>query len=533
MRGQVHSMKAIKPQFFLIVLLLMSVFVSFYELPLTQAADTLITQYVGHYVNNFPLSRVFPEAGNYYSAFGEAFQIGAENYFLTQAHFAFRRYGSASGHVQARLYAATGTYGVNATAIGDPLAVSDTVSSTVFDGSSATWIQFNFTGVNSVEMIANTVYCAVIIGYNQTLSSTQYIRFMADDDSGNAYAGNLMCYRNGAWSSLGSSDADFKIYGIQEKLTASNEGYVNNENGALSSFSSYWVKTGSISASGYVFSINYGSGYINDTWTAFSDVNNVWANLTKILMGSAAQIGGTILYKTFANASNGLWYESAEKSFVLQASVSFYYNSGGSVERNNTAINNATSTTYTTPTVLKLDALAESLNGFLSWNISNGLSSSIDNSYNYSVVNKTDLFCYFDSFQNYYDAGWADGNASGYAAGYSDGYDAGWIDGNSTGYSAGWAAGNFTGYEAGWAAGNYTGYEAGWISGNFTGYSTGYSIGYDAGYLVGYAEGYAAAPPSGEGGMAEADVAIYVACGSIVSGLIAAILVFFIVRKPC
>lgn len=357
-----------------------------------RASDDLIDSYpTSERSTNWNLADVHPADLPQYSAVGQAFTTNAL-YKVTSCKFYFDQVGSPTGYLQCRIYEVTGTVGSSAVPTGDALAYS----SFLYSGTMATdytLYEFTFTGSNSINLEASHNYAVVVIAYNSTINGSNLLS--VGIDSSGTHAGNGVGFNNGNWVVSSNRDTIFYIYGLSDSLIASNEAYTNNENGDLSSFSSYWVRSGTIEASGYIFSLNYGAGYVNDTWTAFSGINNVWANLTKTLTGSASQIGNTVYYKTYANASNGLWYVSATNSFILQATVTFYFNSGGHIERNDTAINNATSTSYTTPTYLKMDALANSTYQFLSWNLTNSIASSLDNPYSFSVVNKTSLSCSF------------------------------------------------------------------------------------------------------------------------------------------
>jgi hypothetical protein len=321
-------------------------------------------------------------------------------------------------------------------------------------------INFAFNSSQQYTMSTNHDYYIGLHVKSGNVNGVNYIN-VAANNSESAFYGNIAKWNSVSWANTTASDLYFKIYGIlAEKLTASNEGHTGNENGVTASFSSYWVRSGSINCSGYIFSLNYGSGYTNNTWAAFSDTNNVWANISQVLLGSASQVGNTVYYKTFANASNGKWYVSAENSFVLQATVTFAFSNVGKVEKNDVLLSNS-SVTYTTPTTLKLDALPGSTYSFLNWNWTNSAATSTDNSLSFIVTNQTSLTCWFGpgytaGYWLGYSAGWADGNLSGYTAGHSAGYNEGWASGNSTGYAAGYAAGFADGFASFVFLGNAT-----------------------------------------------------------------------------
>ena len=109
------------------------------------------------------------------------------------------------------------------------------------------------------------------------------------------------------------------------------------------------------------------------------------------------------------------------------------------------------------------------------------------------------------AYQEGYNAGFINGEASGYENGYntgnSDGYQNGFNVGNSLGYNNGLAVGYENGYSDGYDEGSTVGsedaygfgyskgYDDGFEDGRDVGYGEGYDVGYNAGYNAGYADG--------------------------------------------
>lgn len=155
-------------------------------------------------------------------------------------------------------------------------------------------------------------------------------------------------------------------------------------------FSSFWIAVGDCSLSGYIFSWNASGSWANNTWVAFSDTNNTWANTTETL---SYAIGLEISWVVYANSSMGLWYETTPINFTVQATITFYFNSGGSLWRNGSQLENGTATAYTESTTLTLMAVADFNYTYLVMNWSYG--ETTENPYNFAVSNQTDVFCYF------------------------------------------------------------------------------------------------------------------------------------------
>ena len=241
-------------------------------------------------------------------------------------------------------------------------------------------------------------------------------------------------------------------------------GNTSNETVSVSEFYSFWYII-TLDLSGYVFSWNSSGTYANDTWTAFSAANNSWANVSKTI---DIAVGNKMSWLVYANSSTNTWAILPLQTYTVTATLSFYFNEGGTLGRNTTVLTNGTSTTYNTLTpYLDLEALANSTFAYLSINWTYG--STVSNSYVFAIVNATTIWAYFGPG---YAQGWADGNASGYASGYSDGYGDGYTAGYSDGYfdgnATGWAAGNATGYTDGYAAGYAQGYADGLAAGGYT-----------------------------------------------------------------
>jgi len=143
-----------------------------------------------------------------------------------------------------------------------------------------------------------------------------------------------------------SPDWDFDPYPEPTVLAS---GYSTSLAGASCVFSCQWqagnASYPSIGLNSYIFSYDFGTGWTNDTVTAF--IGTSWANVTKTLPST---VGTTVSYRWYANDSVGGIGVSDTYSFVTTAiSISF---------------TEPTDTIYTT-NVIPLE-LATNLNGTIS-----------------------------------------------------------------------------------------------------------------------------------------------------------------------
>lgn len=122
---------------------------------------------------------------------------------------------------------------------------------------------------------------------------------------------------------------------------------------SVARFSTFWyILLGSLS--GYIFSYNISGSYVNDTWVAFSSSNESWANVTHTI---SLTVGYVISSLVYANNSENGWTTSALKSFTVTATLTYYFDTGGSLEVNGTSKNNGTSVVYNSQSTIHLSAL--------------------------------------------------------------------------------------------------------------------------------------------------------------------------------
>ena len=144
------------------------------------------------------------------SAMGQSFKPSI-NAKITKVTFRLRRSADAEGTLEARLYASTGTHGVDAKPKGEPLAVSDPVD---INQLSTSWgdIDFVFSDNQKYPLTKNTVYCIELI--NKVLISGS-IHFSAMGINP-THDGNLSGFLESHWGSSDLYDATFWVYGNPE-----------------------------------------------------------------------------------------------------------------------------------------------------------------------------------------------------------------------------------------------------------------------------------------------------------------------------
>ncbi len=131
---------------------------------------------------------------------------------ITQAKFSLQRGGPGSqptGNGTARLYATTGTQGVDAVGTGTALAISDTLDVSTVPYGYALYT-FNFTGAQQYQMVAGTTY-AIVFEYTGG-TSTSYL-FIEIDLSAPTHTGNLTGRDTvGAWFYNATIDTIFYVF---------------------------------------------------------------------------------------------------------------------------------------------------------------------------------------------------------------------------------------------------------------------------------------------------------------------------------
>jgi hypothetical protein len=168
-------------------------------------------------------------------------------------------------------------------------------------------------------------------------------------------------------------------------------------------FHSQWfMSLGNLS--GFIFSYNASTSMVNDTWVAFAETNNSWANVSKLVSNDLATV---ILWTVYANGSSNSWNVMVNQYATATAELTCSFNTGGFVRVNGTNMGNNTALTYTQAiSIANLGALSSNASyGFMNFTWSVGISgSSTTNSYNLTVYNCTTLWAYFYFSSSYLQA---------------------------------------------------------------------------------------------------------------------------------
>lgn len=172
-------------------------------------------------------------------------------------------------------------------------------------------------------------------------------------------------------------------------LVPSQESHVTTEKLENDVLSVYWEAVNT-DLDSYVFSIDSGGGYGNETWQNFGSTNQSWSNHTLELN---FVIGTELNWLVYANDSRGYEAVISEQSFTVDCTIWFYYNTGGSIWKNGTYIANTTSVKYSSEQTLELLAVPNSGYAWQSFNWTGG--SSTTNPDNYTVTTGIDIWCYF------------------------------------------------------------------------------------------------------------------------------------------
>ena len=158
-----------------------------------------------------------------YSCQGVSFTTPSYDATLDRLQFYLKNHGSPTGHLQAKLYAHTGTYGTSSLPTGTALAESEIRDISTIPTSS-TIVNFKFTGANKVALTPNTHYCIAVHAIDGVLNSTNYV-VVWRDTSGPTHSGNSMAINNTGWVAS-AWDRIFYVYG--ELLDITDHAYADH-----------------------------------------------------------------------------------------------------------------------------------------------------------------------------------------------------------------------------------------------------------------------------------------------------------------
>ena len=145
------------------------------------------------------ICRVHPSSDVYRSAVAEAFKcktVGAK-YKLKKVVFWLHKNGNPTGHVVARLYNMTGTYGSTGKPTGSPLATSELIDISQI-GSGTGEFTFIFVGGQQYVMLKDQAYCITMEVHDGNVDPNNNIQ-AASVTNPNIHDGNGAHYKNGSW----------------------------------------------------------------------------------------------------------------------------------------------------------------------------------------------------------------------------------------------------------------------------------------------------------------------------------------------
>lgn len=152
----------------------------------------------------------------YYDSVGQSFT--ATEGTLSSCKFYLSKTGSPTGSAYAKLYAHTGTFGINGVPTGSPLATSDAFDVSTLTGYYALKT-FTFSGANQIELTNGTNY-VIVVEYSGGDSSNYVL--VGLDLSTLAHSGNGVYSISGSWYSDANTEAIFYVYeqvGILDKIS--------------------------------------------------------------------------------------------------------------------------------------------------------------------------------------------------------------------------------------------------------------------------------------------------------------------------
>lgn len=160
------------------------------------------------------LNGLHPSAGVNNSALFQSFRCLVDsNYKLTSVKVSLRKTGNPSGFAYFKLYAHNGTFGVDSTPIGSPLAVSDPIDVSLLP-TDFQLIQVFFSGINQHIMQAGATY-VLVFGEMEAgmLNADNRVDWLMDF-SAPTHLGNAGNFNSGNWMAVGGWDmAGWYIYG--------------------------------------------------------------------------------------------------------------------------------------------------------------------------------------------------------------------------------------------------------------------------------------------------------------------------------
>jgi hypothetical protein len=140
-------------------------------------------------------------------AIGQTFDSSSGG-ILDHCIFSLNRTSNPTGNVVTKLFATTGTFGVNAIPTGAPLAISDSIVAASIPSATYSQISFTFTDANRFVIAPSTIY-AIVCEYTGTGGTISVGR----DQFILAHPGNACAQAfNDTWSAPSPADICFYVY---------------------------------------------------------------------------------------------------------------------------------------------------------------------------------------------------------------------------------------------------------------------------------------------------------------------------------
>jgi hypothetical protein len=185
------------------------------SLSVVGAEAILLDSYSETYIDAaFSIYAVFPPtpAQSHFGAVGQAITMSVSKK-LSSMKFWLKKYGNPDCQLVVRVYAATGTVGVNAKPTGEALAESDLVNASGLS-SAGGLVEFTFSGANKISLVSGQSYCFLVLCKSATLIDGSNYFDVWVDSSSPAHAGNNCVYYDGAWAGSAYYDSCFYLYGV-------------------------------------------------------------------------------------------------------------------------------------------------------------------------------------------------------------------------------------------------------------------------------------------------------------------------------
>jgi hypothetical protein len=127
---------------------------------------------------------------------------------LNSVKFFLSKHGSPTGNAVVKIYAHTGTFGVDGIPTGSALATSETIDVSTFDPSDYIEQTFIFNGINKITLVNGTKYFVLLeySGGNQSdfISIASYLN--------SEHGGNAAFFWSPDWNAVSDQDCGFYVY---------------------------------------------------------------------------------------------------------------------------------------------------------------------------------------------------------------------------------------------------------------------------------------------------------------------------------